>query len=394
MKNRVQAYAWGSHTALAAIRCEPVPTADPEAEMWMGAHPLAPSQLVTPQGDRSLLELTAQHPDKLLGASVKRDFGSLPFLMKILAAREPLSLQAHPSAEQAKAGFAREEASGLTLGAPTRSYKDPHHKPELIAALTPFAALVGFRDPRRTARLFAALDTPRLAPIARFLAEQSPTEALHTLFDTVLRAAPTTREDLARETLAACRSVRTVPDFARELAWGVRIGELYPGDPGIVLALALNLVILQPGEALHLPAGNLHAYLEGTGIEIMASSDNVLRGGLTPKYVDAGELSRVLDFSSGPASVVPTELRGHERHYLTPTREFALSRFALAGATAPVGPVNGPEIVVVTSGALDLRRRDESLHLPSGASAFITATGGDYALSGTGTAFRARVNDG
>src|SRR5678815_178521 len=125
-----------------------------------------------------------------------------------------------------------------------------------------------------------------------------------TLFDTVLRAAPTAREDLARETLQACRTVRTVPDFARELAWAARIGELYPGDPGIVLALALNLVILQPGEALHLPAGNLHAYLEGTGIEIMASSDNVLRGGLPPKCVDVGELSRVLDFTSGPASLV------------------------------------------------------------------------------------------
>ncbi|HWP09165.1 MAG TPA: mannose-6-phosphate isomerase, class I [Polyangiaceae bacterium] len=394
MKNRVQAYAWGSHSALASIRGEAGPTADPEAEMWMGAHPLAPSQLVTPHGERSLLDLAAEQPDTLLGASVRREFNSFPFLMKILAAREPLSLQAHPSAEQAKAGFAREEASGLSLGAPTRSYKDPHHKPELIAALTPFAALVGFRDPRKTSRLFAALDKPRLAPIARFLAEQPPKEALCTLFDTVLRAAPTAREDLARETLAACRTVRTVPEFLRELAWAARIGELYPGDPGIVLALALNLVILQPGEAVHLPAGNLHAYLEGTGIEIMASSDNVLRGGLTPKYVDVGELSRVLDFTPGPASLVPTELRGHERHYLTPTREFALSRFALAEATASVGPVKGPEIVVVTSGALDVRRNGDSLRLPSGTSAFITAEGGDYTLSGTGTAFRARVNDG
>jgi mannose-6-phosphate isomerase len=394
MHNRVQAYAWGSHTALAAIRGEPGPTADPEAEMWMGAHPLAPSRLADGGGERPLSELVAEHPLALLGATVTKEFGALPFLMKLLAAREPLSLQAHPSAEQARSGFAREESVGLSLSAPSRSYKDPHHKPELIAALSPFSALVGFRDTRATARLFASLGANRLATIATTLAECPADQALRALFELVTNSAPTARQDLATETLACCRAPRErLAEFSRELAWGVRIGDLYPGDPGIVLALALNLVVLEPGQALYLPAGNLHAYLEGTGVEIMASSDNVLRGGLTPKHVDAAELSRVLDFHAGPAALVTTERSGVEIHYRTPAREFALSRFDLDGRTATARHVTGPEIVVATSGALELTRGAETLPLVAGTSVFIAAEGGGYALSGRGTAFRARVND-
>jgi len=393
MQNRVQAYAWGSHTALSALRGE-APTTDPEAELWMGAHALAPSGLVAEGGVRSLLDFIHASPEAALGARVQRAFGALPFLLKLLAAREPLSLQAHPSAEQARAGFAREEAAGLPLSAPTRSYKDPHHKPELIVALTPFSALAGFRDTRRTARLFESLGVPRLASVTRSLATEPPAGALRALFDLVTASSPTARQDLAAETLTACRAPASPHlEFARELAWGVRIGELYPNDPGIVLALALNLVVLEPGEGIYLPAGNLHAYLEGTGVEIMASSDNVLRGGLTPKHVDATELARVLDFQAGPAPLVPTERSGSELHYRTPSPEFALSRLDLHDTTAPVSAPRGPEIVVATAGSLSVRRNDEVVPLPSGTSVFLTAAGGAYTLSGTGTAFRARVND-
>ena len=392
MQNRVQAYAWGSHTALAALRGE-APTSEPEAELWMGAHPLAPSKLVVDDAERSLPELIAECAESFLGPRVSRDFGALPFLLKLLAAREPLSLQAHPSEEQARTGFAREHAAGLPLGAPTRSYKDPHHKPELIVALTPFSALVGFRDTRQTARLFESLGVRRLAAVTQALATQAPADALRALFDLVTASAPTAREDLATETLAACRAPRSrPPEFARELAWGARIGDLYPGDPGIVLALALNLVVLEPGQGVYLPAGNLHAYLEGTGVEIMASSDNVLRGGLTPKHVDAAELARVLDFQAGPATLVPTERTGVELHYRTPSREFALSRIDIENGSAHLGAVHGPEILVVTAGELEVRRSDETVRLRSGASVFVSAHAGSYTLAGTGTGFRARVN--
>jgi mannose-6-phosphate isomerase len=209
-----------------------------------------------------------------------------------------------------------------------------------------------------------------------------------------MTAVPRAPAVLAEETLAACRRLAGRHDeFSKELAWGVRIGQKHPGDAGLVVALALNLVELAVGDAIYLPAGNLHAYLEGTGVEIMASSDNVLRGGLTPKHVDVPELLRVLDFHTGPAALVPVETRGLERRYRTPAPEFALSRFDLDANAAPVGPVTGPEIVVVTHGTATIRRGGEALVVSSGASAFLPARGGDYALEGSATIFRARVND-
>jgi mannose-6-phosphate isomerase len=391
LDNPVQNYAWGSFDALATLRGETTPSSRPEAELWMGAHPLGPSRA----GDEahSLPELIAAEPATMLGARTASEFGRLPFLLKLLAAREPLSLQAHPSEEQARLGHAREEAAGIPLGAPTRSYKDPHHKPELIAALTPFSALVGFRTTHATARLFRALRVPALAPILETLEQAAPEAALRALFELVTHSAPEFRRELALATLAACRHPPPeISDFARELAWGARIGELYPGDAGIVLALALNLVVLEPGEALYLPAGNLHAYLEGTGVEIMASSDNVLRGGLTPKHVDAPELLCVLDFRPGPVTLVPTELRAPITRYVTPAREFDLSRIELAGSSVHLGPVTGPEIAVVTQGSVVLRRGTEHVTLRSGESVFVPAAGGDYDVSGAGTLFRARVN--
>jgi mannose-6-phosphate isomerase len=388
--NPVQNYAWGSYESLAAICGRPVPSARPEAELWMGAHPLNPSR--THEGKHSLLELILAEPETMLGKTTSAEFGRLPFLMKLLAAREPLSLQAHPSEEQASAGYAREEAAGIPLAAPTRSYKDPHHKPELIAALTPFSALVGFRPTDATARLFAALRVPALSGVVTALRSRTAEVALRELFELVTTSPLEMRRELATATLAACRTPEPeAAEFARELAWGERIGALYPGDAGIVLALALNLVVLEPGEALYLPAGNLHAYLEGTGVEIMASSDNVLRGGLTPKHVDVAELRRVLDFRPGAATLAPTERHDGGVRYVTPTREFELSRLELVGGTLRVA-VTGAEIVVVTAGSVVVRRGADAVTLASGASVFVPATAGDYELGGAGTAFRARVN--
>lgn len=393
LHNRIQSYAWGSHRALAELRGAPVPSAEPEAELWMGAHPVACSRAGGAQGP-TLLDLVASAPQAMLGDRVFARYGRLPFLMKLLAAAEPLSLQAHPSEAQARAGFEREEAAGLPLTSPIRNYKDPHHKPELLCALTPFTALVGFRPARETAHLFAALGVPDLAHSIDTLRHEPAPVALHALFELVTRSPEEARRELADTTLAACRARRdAVSDFGAELAWAVRMGELYPGDAGIVLALALNLVVLEPGEAVYLPAGNLHAYLEGTGVEIMAASDNVLRGGLTPKHVDAGELLRVLDFHAEPVRLVATETHGAALRYVTPAREFELSRLELTTGELVVDPVNGPEIVVVTRGELTLRRAAESVTLAAGSSVFVPALGGAYTVAGAGTAFRARVND-
>jgi mannose-6-phosphate isomerase len=345
---------------------------------------------------RSLGELIAEEPETALGERVTTDFeGRLPFLLKLLAAAKPLSLQAHPSLERAKIGFAREEQFGIPLDAPHRSYKDPSHKPELICALTRFHALVGFRPIRRTRELLESLEARPLAPLIAALELTPERVALRTFFSLAITSSDSFRKELAESTLEGCRNrVKHSGEFGRELAWGARIGELYPGDAGIVVALALNLVVLSPGQALYLPAGNLHAYLEGTGVEIMASSDNVLRGGLTTKHVDVPELLDVLDFQAAPASLVKTTTVGHECFYATPAREFALSRVEVRGDTASLGPVTGPEILVATAGALVVRRATETARLIAGRAVFVPAAGGDVELAGTGTVFRARVNDG
>jgi mannose-6-phosphate isomerase len=394
LENTIQNYAWGSRESLARLRGAKAPTDLPEAELWMGAHPGAPSIVLT-NGRRSLLELAEEDADATLGGAVRAAFqGRFPFLLKLLAAAEPLSLQAHPTKTRAREGFAREEAMGIPRDAPNRNYRDDNHKPELISALTPFSALVGFREVGATRRLFESLGIEALRPFTDALSRKAERLALRSFFELVMTADATTKARLAGQTLAACRRLSgTQAEFSKELAWGARIGQKYPGDAGVVIALALNLVELVPGDAVYLPARNLHSYLEGTGVEIMASSDNVLRGGLTPKHVDVSELCAVLDFRAGPAELAPVETRGLELTYRTPAPEFALSRFDLDAQSAPVGPVNGPEIVVVTRGAATVRRGGEALELRPGASAFVPAKGGDYALDGTATVFRARVND-
>lgn len=388
--NPIQHYAWGSHTALAELAGRPAPSAEPEAELWLGAHPSAPSR--APNGE-SLLALIQREPEALLGRCQVRFGTRLPFLLKVLAARTPLSLQAHPSPEQARAGFEREEKHGPPLHAPNRNYKDPYAKPELICALGPFSALVGFRELEATRRLLAALDAPSVEPLLRLLAERPRSEALARFVEVLLAGPLRDRRRIAEEVADRCRALAaTSAEFSREYAWGARIADLYPGDAGVALALALNLLELAPGQAVYLPAGNLHAYLEGTGVEIMASSDNVLRGGLTPKHVDVPELLRVLDFGASPPNVVATERAGRELRYLTPAPEFALSRIQLDGETLSLDTRGGPEIVLLTEGHAELEHGSARVELSRGASAFVSASAPAYTVRGAGMLFRASVN--
>jgi mannose-6-phosphate isomerase len=384
LRNTIQPYAWGSHTALAELSGRPAPSPGPEAELWMGAHPLAPSRIADGSSERSLLDLIASRPEAVLGSHVLGRFGPrLPFLLKVLAAETPLSLQAHPNLEQARAGYAAEEARGVPLDAPHRNYKDPNHKPELLCALGTFHALVGFREPRDTVRLFAPLAIEKLAP---FLAHLEASD-LRSFFEALMTAPPALRAELAAATQGACRA-QSSGEFSDEYGWATRIGKLYPGDVGIVIALCLNLLTLAPGQAVYLPAGNLHAYLQGTGVEIMASSDNVLRGGLTPKHVDVPELLRVLDFSAGPFAALDPDTVDGESIYRTPAEEFRLSFYDVDGAVRPARS-DGPEIVLVTRGEVTLRAGDAELEIGSGGSALIRAGDPDYELSGSARVFRA-----
>lgn len=364
LRNAVRPYAWGSRHTIAALLGRPVPAPHPEAELWLGAHPADPSVLLRADGgEPTLTDILRADPIGSLGTECVRRWGDrLPFLLKVLAAEEPLSLQAHPSLEQAVEGFAREEASGIPIDANNRNYKDPNHKPELICALTEFHALAGFRETHRTVEFFEALAVPELVGHVRLLGGQPDAEGLRALFTTWITLPQPAIEKLLPSLLDACvRHIREHGPFALECRTALELAEAYPGDAGVLAALLLNRLVLAPGEAMYLPAGNMHAYLHGCGIEIMANSDNVLRGGLTPKHVDVPELMRVLDFSFGDMPIMRGQRVGeYLTEYRTPAPDFALSRvdFPETGEGRLTFRSDGPQILLCTAGAVEVNGPD------------------------------------
>ncbi|MGV9502397.1 mannose-6-phosphate isomerase, class I [Streptomyces sp. NPDC003642] len=378
LDNTIRPYAWGSPTAIPQL-LGVEPTGEPQAEMWMGAHPGAPSR--TERG--TLVEVIDTDPEKELGPAAVAKFGPrLPFLLKILAAGAPLSLQVHPDLAQAKEGYADEERRGIPVDAPHRNYKDANHKPELICALTAFDGLCGFRAPLEAAALLDDLGVDSLKPYVDLLHAHPEDAALREVLTAILTA---DREEMARtveEAAAACTHL------GGAYAPYADIAHHYPGDPGVIAAMLLNHVRLQPGEALYLGAGVPHAYLSGLGVEIMANSDNVLRCGLTPKHVDVPELLRIVRFhAADPGVLRPEAAPDGEEVYETPIDEFRLSRYVLpeAGTTHDLTRPT-PQILLCTAGTVRAGDHD----LTPGASVFVPA-GEKAEVSGTGTLFRATV---
>lgn len=393
LANTVRPYAWGSTTAIPEL-LGVQPTGEPQAELWMGAHPGAPSRVDRGAGSVALSEVIAADPEGELGADAVRLFGPrLPFLLKVLAAGSPLSLQVHPDLAQAKEGFADEEERGVPIDAAHRNYKDANHKPELICALTPFNGLCGFRDPNEAAELLAALEVDSLKPYVDILHAHPESHALREVLTAVLTADPEAMAETVRQASVAAERLGALDGpYAPAYAAYASIARHYPGDPGVIAAMLLNFVTLQPGEALYLGAGVPHAYLDGLGVEIMANSDNVLRCGLTPKHVDVPELLRIVRFeSAAPAVLRPEADPSGEELYTTPIDEFRLSRHVLADGTDPRPlPTTGPQILLCASGEVSLRGADGELPLTRGQSAFVPA-GERASLSGDGTVFRATV---
>ncbi|ARZ69810.1 mannose-6-phosphate isomerase, class I [Streptomyces sp. HU2014] len=396
LANTVRPYAWGSTTAIPEL-LGTAPTGEPQAELWMGAHPGAPSRVDRGAGPVPLCDVIGEAPEAELGADTVRRFGPrLPFLLKLLAAASPLSLQVHPGLDRAKAGFAEEEARGIPHDAPHRNYKDANHKPELLCALTPFDGLCGFRAPAETAALLAALDVDSLKPYVDLLHARPEADALREVLTAVLGADHTAMAETAEAAGAAAERLAAEdgPHRAAYAAYAF-IARHYPGDPGVVAAMLLNHVRLNPGEGLYLGAGVPHAYLDGLGVEVMANSDNVLRCGLTPKHVDIPELLRVVRFESTvPAVLRPEADAGGEEVYATPVAEFRLSRQVFAPASeTPAGlPTGAPQILLCTAGTAVLTADDGTrLTLRQGESAFARA-GERVELSGDGaTVYRATV---
>lgn len=378
LDNTIRPYAWGSTTAIPQL-LGVEPTGQPQAEMWMGAHPGAPSR--TDRG--TLVEVIDADPSRELGAEAVAKFGPrLPFLLKILAAGAPLSLQVHPNLAQAKEGYEDEERRGIPVDVGHRNYKDANHKPELICALTEFDGLCGFRDPARAADLLDGLGVDTLKPYVDLLHAHPEDAALREVLTAVLTA---DREEMAHtvaEAAAACARL------GGEYAPYADIAHHYPGDPGVIAAMLLNHVRLQPGEALFLGAGIPHAYLNGLGVEIMANSDNVLRCGLTPKHVDVPELLRIVRFEAADPGVLrPEASPDGEEVYETPIDEFRLSRYVLPEGAAPHDLTRAtPQILLCAAGSV----RAGDHELSPGQSVFVPA-GERAEVSGTGTVFRATV---
>ncbi len=402
MKNIIQDYPWGSGEYLQSLMGLNVQ--GPLAELWMGVHPRGMSMIHTPEGELLPLgDYIGRNPLQSLGEAVNRDFGSLPYLFKLLAAGQALSIQAHPRKDQAQEGFARENAEGIPLDAFNRNYKDDNHKPEIICAITPYWAMKGFRE---AVSLEAHFRDWCPAAVYQKLFPKGVREE-HEFFKTFFLSLMNLKEEEKEQSLSAaldwCRSQcpggdsTGTPDTEESAAsWVLRLNEKYPGDPGILAPLYLNTLCLKPGEALYLPAGELHAYLHGFGAELMANSDNVLRGGLTSKYMDLEELERVLLFSSSPAvPIKPQNRKTGVGRYETPSREFELLRLhpgELSESQAlEVEQGGGPSILVVYEGSLHVREGDFSIELGGGQSCFLPAAGEARFIEGQGKAFLARV---
>jgi mannose-6-phosphate isomerase len=447
--NTPRDYAWGSLTAIARALGRRA-SGGPEAELWLGAHPGSPARIVNPElagGATTLLEWIERDPLTTLGAqaAVSQVSASarggdeatgeaaprLPFLLKILAADQPLSLQAHPSPEKAVEGFARENLLGVPLDSAGRNYRDASHKPELIVALSsPFEALCGFRplrEVREIVRAFRAADEESaesapgvFAELEVLLASDSGVRGSTTIDRDSSHAAGVGVDTADAHTLrtlvewflapdgarivpqlvtlaATVESRSTANEAVRSAANTVKLlDHFYPGDPGIGLSLVLNRVSLQAGQALYLPAGNIHAYLNGLGVELMASSDNVLRGGLTPKHVDVPELLSVLDFSPGPVPrLVPESPRDGVTIFRPDVPDFVLARLVCVTEGMVAGPqrLRGPAIAIATEGHGELRGRETSIPIARGQSFFVTPDEGELAFAGKGTVFVATVGE-
>jgi mannose-6-phosphate isomerase len=393
LKNTIQEYAWGSKTAIPELLGQSVPAKKPQAELWMGAHPKAPSQVLADGLWRSLPEVIQENPEETLGQKVAARYSNkLPFLFKVLAAEKPLSIQAHPNKEQAEQGFARENELGIPLDAVHRNYRDDNHKPEIICALTPFWALNGFRRIEETLRLLEEARIPDLAEIVSFLRSHSNRDGLKKFFDYLMTTDSGKQGKIVEQ--AVNFAEKRQPEEPIWM-WILKLNEEYPGDIGVLSPLFLNLVRLEPQQAMYLPAGELHAYLKGVGMELMANSDNVLRGGLTPKHIDVQELLAVLNFLDGDLNILsPENFTSREAIYSTKAEEFVLSVLKIRKAA----PFNSPgnrsvEIMMCTAGEVtvtDLSDGETTL-LTKGASILVPAALEQYRIEGEATLYKATV---
>lgn len=392
----VQHYAWGSTDVLPQFLSRPA-DGQPWAEIWFGAHPLAPSTIA--DGARGLDAVIAAAPRRMLGDSVMRAFGpALPFLLKLIAPAQPLSLQVHPSKEHAQESFAAENAAGIPLDSHGRNYRDANHKPEMLMALTPFEALCGFRTPRKALSIVRGLDTPLSEQLTQLITEHPSAHGMRAAFRRLVTPALSPSAEEVGALAEACRRRLDSGESPspRIDATVATLQSVHPGDPGVAAALLMNPVSLQPGEAMFVPDGIIHSYQSGLGIEIMASSDNVLRAGLTSKKVDANELLQCASVAAAPPiRIGPEKLTENTAAYFSPIDDFELSITTLPdGASFYPSirvPGQGPRILLCIEGDVLLQSDSGRARVRPGDAVFVSADDGAVSVGGHGRIVQASV---
>lgn len=382
-------YDWGSTTAIPEFMGED-PTGAPVAEVWYGAHPLGPAPI---DGEGTLQDLIARDPSGVLGEDVSGRFGGqLPFLLKVIAPARALSLQVHPDLERAGSRFADEEAAGLPLDSPLRNYKDPNHKPEMVYALTTFQAMCGFRAPRRAAELMRGLDTDLTDQLHRQLRSHPNADGVREAFAWLLALATRPSAEQVAEVAEACRRrLETGSPSRRVDRTVVQLQEQHPGDPGVVASMLLNPVTLEPGQVLFVPAGAVHAYLSGLGVEIMASSDNVLRAGLTAKPIDVPEMLACVDYvAAPPIRIAPERVGPATEVYHAPVDDFELGTTVVRPDPIPV-PGRAARTILCVEGEVSISVGDQTEILTPGRAVFVGAREDQPQVSGQGRIVQADV---
>jgi mannose-6-phosphate isomerase len=383
----VRNYAWGSHDSLARIRGAAFPTLEPEAELWIGAHAAAPA-LVPNEGP--LNRLIADEPGRFLGVLAKEKYGPhLPFLLKVLAVARPLSLQVHPTLEEARAGFVKENELGVSISSSDRTFVDDNHKPELVVAVSDFDALVGFRDIEEVTsfvELLIAHGAAQLEPRILHPLQSAPNSRGLRAVVKGLVGQPDESSFVDQTAQAAAQIAASDGKFAASARWLVEIARLFPARPDVVATLLLNLVHLRPGDALYVAPGQVHCYLGGLAMEIMASSDNVVRGGLTPKRVDVPSFLAMVDWTPGALSRIAGVNDGAITTWTPPIDDFILSRISLAvfkGVPQALF-VEAPMVLFAISNGATITRGSEKVELVQGESLFV-APGSAISVSGDAT---------
>lgn len=394
LRNPIQEYAWGSHTAISELLGNPSPSDNPQAELWLGAHPKAPSRVEYGGRRVSLAKLIEKNPKNILGEAVAEKFDNqLPYLFKVLAAAKPLSIQAHPNPIQAKQGFEKENRRNIPLDAPERNYKDANHKPECICALTPFWGLNGFRKIADILPLMEKIAPKRLERELNELLKHPHSQGLKGLFHALITM------DSERKKEVVGNAAIHAKNYSEEdpiFEWIIRLYNEYPSDIGVLSPIFLNLICLQPGQAMFLPAGEPHAYLDGVGIELMANSDNVLRGGLTPKHMDVPELLEVLNFDEQEIDILhPRKISDYESVYDTPAEEFRLSVISIKKSMNRANFFNkSAEILLCMNGKAKITgfsQKKDAIMIEKGMSVIIPAGVDEYGIKGNAVFYKASV---